>query len=259
MNTQMTSRHSIIRPAKGLFLVLYLALAIVAGSLMPFGLSTARADVQEDFRIWENVTARGNFGFLNPDNPDLKRWRWWAEGQMRYRESGKELDQSLFRPGIGYALTDQSTVWMGYAHISNERIDRTGYNQENRIWQQYQWSGPTFLGAFVTRTRLEERWQENGSGTGLRFREFLKFSWPFSFFPASSFVVWDEMFVNLVSTDWGVPTSKRGFDQNRGFVGIGYRWNPNVLTEFGYMNQYINTTTVDRLNHTLSLNVFLDF
>jgi len=25
------------------------------------------------------------------------------------------------------------------------------------------------------------------------------------------------------------------------------------------MNQYINTTTVDRLNHTLSLNVFLDF
>ena len=136
MNTQMTFRNSILRSAGRRLPALYLAIAMVACSLMPIASSTARADVNEDFRIWENVTIRGNFGFLNPDNPDLKRWRWWAEGQMRYRESGKELDQSLFRPGIGYALTDRSTVWMGYAHVSNERIDRTGYNQENRIWQQ---------------------------------------------------------------------------------------------------------------------------
>jgi Protein of unknown function (DUF2490) len=258
MNTQMTSRYPIKRPAQRLLRALHLAIAIVAGFLMPFGLSTAQAELNDDFRIWENVTIRGNFGFINPDNPDLKRWRWWAEGQMRYRESGKELDQSLFRPGIGYALTDHSTVFVGYAHISNERTDRTGYNQENRIWQQYQWSGPTTLGAFTTRSRLEERWQENGSGTGLRFRELLKFSWPLPFHPAASFVAWDEMFVNLVSTDWGVPTSKRGFDQNRGFAGIGYRWHPNVLTEFGYMNQYINTPTQDRMNHTLSLSVFID-
>jgi hypothetical protein len=259
MNTQITFCASILRPAGRLLPALYLAFAIVAYSLMPFASPTAWADVNEDFRIWENVTARGNFGFLNPENPDLKRWRWWAEAQMRYRESGKELDQSLFRPGIGYALTDRSTVFVGYAHVTNQTIDRTSLNQENRIWQQYQWSGPTPLGAFTTRTRLEERWQENGSDTGLRFREFLKFNWPFSFHPAASFVVWDEMFVNLVSTDWGVPTSKRGFDQNRGFAGIGYRWHPNILTEFGYMNQYINTTTKDRMNHTLSLSVFLDF
>ena len=69
------------------------------------------------------------------------------------------------------------------------------------------------------------------------------------------------MFVNLVSTGWSAPapTSKRGFDQNRAFAGIGYRWNPYILTEVGYMNQYVNTTTKDRMNHILSINVFLDF
>lgn len=164
----------------------------------------------------------------------------------------------LVRPGIGYALTDRSTVFVGYAHVTNYP-PIGGLVQENRIWQQYQWSGPTPLGAFTTRSRLEERWQENGSDTGARFRELLKFNWPFSFHPAASFVLQDEMFVHLVSTDWAPPTAKRGFDQNRAFAGIGYRWNSNVVTEFGYMNQYINTTTTDRMNHIVSLNVFLDF
>ena len=67
---------------------------------MPFASPSALAEVQEDFRLWGNVTARGNFGFIDPD---LKRWRWWMEAQPRSRESGKEMDQLLIRPGIGYA------------------------------------------------------------------------------------------------------------------------------------------------------------
>ena len=57
---------------------------------------------------------------------------------MRYRESAKEFNQSLFRPGIGYALTDRSIMFVSSAHITNQTIDKTGLNQENRIWQQYQ-------------------------------------------------------------------------------------------------------------------------
>ena len=68
--------------------------------------------------------------------------------------------------------------------------------------------------------------------------------------------MWDEVFVNLKSTDWGTV---QGFDQNRGFVGIGYRFNPNILTEIAYMNQFIQTAKDDRMNHILSLTVFLDF
>ena len=63
----------------------------------------------------------------------------------------------------------------------------------------------------------------NGNDTGGRFRQFFKFNWPFAFHPAASLVSWDEVFVHLNSTDWG---ARQGFDQNRGFVGIGYRFNP---------------------------------
>jgi hypothetical protein len=118
------------------------------------------------------------------------------------------------------------------------------------------WSGPTPLGAFTSRTRLEQRWLENGSDTGGRFRQFFKFNWPFSFHPAASLVLWDEVFVHLNSTDWGAI---QGHDQNRGFVGIGNRFSPNILTEIGYMNQFIQTAQADRMNHILSLNLFLDF
>jgi hypothetical protein len=183
---------------------------------MPFASPTAWADDIEDFRIWGNVTARGNFGFIDPD---LKRWHWWMEVQPRTRESGKEMDQLLIRPGVGYALTDHSTVWIGYAHVTNYPVIGDTIH-ENRMGQQYQWSGPTPLGAFTSRTRLEQRWQDNGNDTGGRFRQLFKFNWPFSFHPAASFVAWDEVFVNLNRTDWG---ARRGLDQNRGFAGLGYR------------------------------------
>lgn len=252
MPMQMICHGSIMRSARSLFPTLYLVIAMVACSLMPLALPTASAEVQEDFRLWGNVTARGNFG---PIDPELKRWRWWMEVQPRSRESGKEMDQLLIRPGIGYALTDRSTLWIGYAHVTN--YPAVGDEiEENRLWQQYVWSGPTFLGAFTSRTRFEQRWQDNGSDTGGRFRQFFKFNWPFSFHPAASFVAWDEMFVHLNTTDWG---ARQGFDQNRGFAGLGYRWQPQILTEIGYLNQYINTANTDRMNHILSLNLFLDF
>ncbi len=253
MPMQMICHGSIMRSARSLFPALYLVIAMVVCSLMPLALPTASAEVQEDFRLWGNVTARGNFGIIDSD---LKRWRWWMEVQPRSRESGKEMDQLLIRPGIGYALTDHSTVWIGYAHVTNYPIIGNDEIEESRIWQQYQWSGPTLLGKFTSRTRFEQRWQENGDDTGGRFRQFFKFNWPFWFHPAASFVAWDEMFVHLNSTDWG---ARQGFDQNRGFAGLGYRWTPQILSEVGYLNQYINTANTDRMNHILSLNLFLDF
>ena len=119
MNTQSTSRSSIMRPARRLLPALYLVIAIVACSLMPFASPTAWAELQDDTRVWGAVLARGNLGYVSPD---LKRWLWWMEGQLRARDccsSGIALDQSLIRPGIGYALTDQSTVWLGYARVTN--------------------------------------------------------------------------------------------------------------------------------------------
>ena len=261
MNTRSTSRSSIMRPAGRLLPALYLVIAIVACSLMPFASPTAWAELQEDTRVWGAVLARGNFGYVSPD---LKRWLWWMEGQLRARDccsSDIALDQSLIRPGIGYALTDQSTVWLGYARATNYLGGQGGEIAEDRMWEQYMWSGSTPLGAFTSRSRLEQRWQANGNDTGSRFRQFFKFSWPIAFLPSTDFVVWDEVFVNLYDTDWGPKLqSPIGLDQNRGFVGIGYRFSPEIKTEIGYMNQYIQTHTAnnDRMNHIISAWLFFD-
>lgn len=253
MNT--TPGDTIPAPSGTTLSVLLRVIAMLACVLMPCASPAAWADVLEDFRIWGNVTAKGDFGFVDHENPTLERWRWWMEAQSRIRDSGSEMDQFLIRPGIGYGLSDRSTVWIGYAHVTTRpAVGDTIY--ENRIWQQYMWSGPTPLGTLTSRTRLEQRWQDNGDDTGGRFRQFFKFNWPLSLHRAASFVVWDEVFVHLNSTDWG---ARKGFDQNRGFAGIGYRFNPHLLTEIGYINQYIDTAGIDRVNHILSVNVFLDF
>jgi hypothetical protein len=185
------------------------------------------------------------------------------EGQARFREccnSEFALNQSLLRPGLGYALTDQSTVWLGYARVENYLPNHTDI-PENRVWEQYMWSGSTPLGAFTSRSRLEQRWQANGGDTGSRVRQFFKFSWPISLLPGVDFVVWDEVFVNLYQTDWGPQVkSRQGFDQNRGFVGFGYRFTPEIKTEIGYLNQYIDvhSSSNDRMNNIFSVWLFFD-
>lgn len=252
MEMLMKCRASIVRCGGPRFVAFSLGIAMLVCSLMPFASTSAWAELADDFRIWGNVTARGNFGGIDPS---LKPFRWWMEVQPRSREEGEDMDQLLIRPGIGYALTDHSTIWIGYAHVIN--FPAAGDNiHEDRIWQQYMWSGATPLGAFTSRTRFEQRWQTNGNETGGRFRQMFKLSWPLPFYPPVSLVGWDEVFVNLNDTNWG---ARQGFDQNRGFAGLGYRVLPPVLVEIGYMNQYINRATIDSLNHILSLNLFLDF
>ena len=262
MHTRTIARYSILRQAGKRLPALCLTLAIVACSLMPFASPTAwGGELQDDSRVWGAALTRGNFGYVSPD---LKRWLWWMEGQLRARDccsDGIALDQSLIRPGLGYALTDQSTVWIGYARVTNYLDGQGGEIAEDRMWEQYIWSGATPFGNFTFRPRLEQRWQANGGDTGSRFRQFLKFSWPISSLPGTDFVVWDEVFVNLYDTDWGPRLqSHLGFDQNRGFVGLGYRFSPEIKTEVGYMNQYIQTHSAanDRINHILSVWLFID-
>lgn len=73
-DNEYTDRISLFDPASG-WKAFPGAITFVACSLMPFALPTAQADVQENLQIWEHLTVQGNFGFINPDNPDLKRWR----------------------------------------------------------------------------------------------------------------------------------------------------------------------------------------
>ena len=212
----------------------------------------AAAGTQEDFRVWSNLTAITNLGSLNPD---LSRWRWWLEGQGRFRESGGVPDQGLARTGLGYALAENVSVWLGYAYIAGFP-DAGGTDDEHRLWQQLTWSASRPWGDVSSRARLEQRFLEGVDEAGWRFREQLRFSRPVIQGGPLSYVAWDEVFIHLNTVS---PSIRSGFDQNRGFAGFGYAFNKEARAELGYLNQFIATQARDRMNHILSLSLFLTF
>lgn len=222
---------------------LFLAACLLASSY-------GGAEPAQDFRLWGNITAITSLGALDPR---LERFHWWMEGQGRFRDSGEVLDQGILRTGLGYALTDRTSAWIGYAYIPS--LPQVGETlDEHRLWQQLAWSGSTFLGDLTSRTRLEQRFLEETNETAWRLRELIRLAWPvLRPFPLS-LVLWNEVFVHLNS-----PAIGSGFDQNRAFAGYGYSLTKHVRAEIGYLNQFIATEPDDRLNHILSLSLFLNF
>lgn len=218
----------------------------------------ARA-ADEDFRIWENVTTIARLGSIDPS---LEKWRLWMESQGRFRDDARTADQALGRGGIGYALSDRVSLWLGYAHVATFP-EGAKTQHENRIWQQVLMTDKAPFGDLTSRTRLEQRFIQNVSPVEWRLREFLRFSHPLGEGSPLSLVLWDEVFVRLNST---TPSARFGFDQNRAFAGLGYTFSEKARVEIGYMNQLILSRIVSRqeqkfdqrMNHILSVSLFLN-
>lgn len=204
-------------------------------------------EVEEDGAFWINMNAQGK---LPVDNLN-----WYAEYQPRWRQEGKHFDASILRPAIYYAITQNASLWLGYANVRFHPAGRSS-REENRLWQQFLYRFEPIDNVFMqSRTRFEQRHFENASDTGYRLRQLFRVSVPITASPYS-FVLWDEYFIHMNDTDWG---SVRGFDQNRAFIGINTKINQQVALEVGYLNQYINTRNVDRENHVLSTTLNLQF
>jgi hypothetical protein len=163
------------------------------------------------------------------------RWLYWFDAQARYFDIGSGINQWLARPGIGYKLNDSTNVWLGYGRFRSR--GRSGaVVDENRYWQQIDWSGnPWHGGTLSLRGRLEQRFVTAGDDTGVVLRLMAKYVRPLRAGGNTSLILGVEPFFDLVDTDWG-GDSRLG--QNRAFVALGWRLNDSVSMETGYMNQY---------------------
>ena len=233
--------------------------------------SPAAADkTVEDFEVWGGVFTQGNFGFVNPNNPDLKKFRWWMEGQGRFGNDATQFTQSLIRPGLGYAITDKIVVWAGYAWAPTaEPLTIAHPFNEHRIWQQVTWADNFSFGRLSARSRLEQRFFDHNAplpganDVAHRFRQLVKLAVPMpSIDPNLSFIVQSELFIAMTTIDNNPGFISRGYDQNRAFVGLGYKVNQYATVELGYMNQFINrphSARPDQMMHNLVANLFLNF
>ena len=243
--------------------ILWAALGLI------FSSPVAADKTVEDFEVWGNITALGNFGVINPNNPDLKKFRWWMEGQGRFGNDASQFTQSLIRPGLGYAITDKIVVWAGYAWAPTaEPLSIAHPYNEHRLWEQVTWADNFSFGRLSARGRFEQRFFDhnapiNGSNdVNHRFRQLVKLAVPMpSIDPNLSFIVQSELFINMTNAN-NPGFISQGYDQNRAFVGLGYKVNQYATVELGYMNQFINrphSARPDQMMHNLTANLFLNF
>lgn len=211
--------------------------------------STARPQTVNDSGQWTAWFSQGDFDECS------SQCKWWFDGHLRLLEDADGFNQSIVRPGIGWSLNENLAVWAGYGWIHTSPLAGDNFD-EHRIWQQSTWSRGNEVRTFALRPRLEQRFLETGDDVGWRFRQLVRMQYHLPRLPRLTFVTWDEIFFHLNDTDWGAVS---GFDQNRAFVGFGWKRHSNsrLRTEIGYLHQTIDIPSgADRVNHILSTNFY---
>ncbi len=191
------------------------------------------ATTKRDFQTWFNLTTTGNF---NKESKAFSRFKYWLEGQERIGDNSSRSSQEMLRTGLGYSLTDNTSLWLGYGWIHTSAPFTSTPFSENRIWQQLLWTKTNDFLTFTSRTRLEQRFLENNLKIAYRARQLAKLIVPLKMISKVSFVSTEELFWHQNNF---AGRNTKGFDQNRFFIGLGYQLYPKTTTEIGYMNQYI--------------------
>lgn len=191
--------------------------------------------------------------------------------QLRSSDDIKHMQAFLFRTGLNVHVRKNMTATAGYAFISNRRTVSavTGYAPEHRIWEQFIITHKIKTLATTHRFRLEQRFiskskvvnnelENDGHDYANRFRYFMRNMLPLKkqeAFKKGMFVVLqDEVFVNIGNT---ANVNGQFFDQNRLLVSTGYRINPKMDIEIGYLNQYVEGRISNTHNHVVQLATYL--
>lgn len=184
------------------------------------------AQTAHDEGVWINATVMGRVD---------GRLVYFAEVQPRITEGASRLTQLLLRPAIGYEVSKDLTLYQGYARVIDPVVNGTD-RQEDRLFQQATWNiGRIGRLEVQSRTRLEQRWRNDGDGMSLRVRQMMRLEYPLK--PGAKRLAalgWSEAFVGLKSADWGGVT---GFDQLRTFAGVEIPLPGRSTLEAGYLNQ----------------------
>lgn len=161
--------------------------------------------------------------------------RLWLETQGRFSDDVSRFSQGFVRSGLGYDFNKQNSIWLGYDWFETSRPYTAQTVHENRVWQQYLWVRQEPSNRLISRTRLEQRFV-SGLDVGWRLRELIHVDVPL--FSSKHYIIAtnNEFFYNLNTM---TNNQAQGFEQNRWFLGVGVRPKPNVLIQFGYLNQFV--------------------
>lgn len=217
-------------------------------------LPTYAEPAKNDSSIWISNTYQTDFGG--------SRYLAFLELAPRTKNDNSDFSQIIVRPLLGYKLTKQLQLWAGYTW-QGEYNDKTDFEQAtNDIMEQLQWIDDwTSQLNFQYRFRLEQRFFADEGDVGHRMRHRVRFMYSIPETKAYLIAI-DELFVYFNSIDQG-PRShsvQTGINQNRSYIGVGYKLMPQLNVDTGYQFQYVNNYgAADLYNHIWMTNINVNF
>lgn len=232
---------------RGITVLLFAGLSLAARAL-------AAAPVNDDFSTWISSTYQTDFG----GSPYLA----FLELAPRTKQDNNQFAQVIVRPLLGYKLTKKLQLWAGYTWQGEHNEQSDFEMATNDIMEQLQWiDNWTPSLNFQYRFRLEQRLFAHENDTGHRMRHRVRFV--YSLADSQAYLIAsDELFVYFNSIDDGrlAHSVQTGINQNRSYVGIGYKLLPQLNIDTGYQLQYVhNYGTPDVTNHIWMTNINVNF
>ena len=174
-----------------------------------------------------------------------EKFNFHHEIQYRNYDAIADLEQLLLRTGIGYNLTDNANLLLGYGFIRSENylsgLDEKVEVNEHRIFQQFITKQKLGKFGLQHRYRFEQRFVEEDFK--IRFRYFLGLSHPLWTNTENGHQLYASMYNEVF-----LNGEQTVFDRNRLYGGLGYKLNPKLKFEVGYMNQFFNQDGRDQIN-----------
>ncbi|MBS4050451.1 MAG: DUF2490 domain-containing protein [Methylomonas sp.] len=227
---------------------------IPLAAMLALSMPAFAAPVNDDMSIWISNTFQTDFG----GSPYLA----FLELHPRTRADNNKFSQAIVRPLLGYKVTKKLQLWAGYTW-QGEYNDQTDFElATNDIMEQVQWiDNWTPQLNFQYRFRLEQRLFAHEDDVGHRMRHRVRFVYSI---PDSKayLIALDELFVYFNDIENGrlSHSVQSGVNQNRSYVGVGYKLAPFLNVDTGYQLQYVhNYGSPDLTNHVWLTNMNFNF
>jgi Protein of unknown function (DUF2490) len=217
-------------------------------------MASYKLQADSDFQAWIPININARL---------TKHLRGFLEFQPRIGDNASNLTTAIVRPSLGWALNGKATLWLGYMMQADSVAPDSGtYRIENRAWQGFTWRDTANDNQFIweVRNRLEERFLPQNSDPSIRWRTRLRVEQLIPGWPTWSVIASEELFVNLNDNSNNVQL-QAGVQQNRLYLGLGYRFAPEIQVETGYLYQYVwrNPPAADQHNNIWMTNLNLNF
>lgn len=209
----------------------------------------------EDWGMWLSNTYQTDFGGSN--------YLAFLELAPRFKNYNSDFSQLIIRPLIGYKLTKNLQLWLGYTW-QGEYSDKSSIkfdNATNDVIEQLQWLHDiTPELNFQYRLRLEQRFFADAD---LAHRIRHRFRFQYSIPDSDVYLIaFDELFIYFNSFNSGPRehSVQSGINQNRSYAGVGYKLTSHINVDTGYQLQYVNNFgEPDLFNHVWLTNVNVRF